>query len=474
MKRASLVSKALVATYGIVEGISRALTLEPLSEDPMTLRLSEGIAINNEGELLPIEGEQLIRLSGIAGTETLTYYIQLQAEESLSDPFVDEEMDNLRSYKFRHFGCRVVVSAERLPRAVEIGRIRLNDRISAVSLCSSTEALEAGLGVIDQRHSPRIRVYNANGLDFSRHFHMKSSVTELRESLLEMEMRYASLKMVSMALGHLNSLELEIAESVLAIGRVRVLLGRLQKSLLGLVEEMRELHTPLKNTDSGFWDILFEQIQSLSEGSNLEDIFSRFQEIRHFNIKIREHILDKRTDEEKAILIQQALKDLRSFRFSFSQTHSFGGSLFKRSLLLDGDDVFQMSQFDGEYRTLKNLRAGYEQAVVESEKGLFVSPGKIYFSLKSIDPTRDGIFFFKIYKRRGRQEFSVLLNGNSIRQEALLPHESVDRFLNIAVQVKSEQLVLGENHLVLDVKNVDLDFGLMALAFYQEMKGGEK
>lgn len=474
LKRSSLVSKTFAITQGIVEGLSDSLQLEILRDDPMTLRLKTGVAINEYGELLPIDEERLIHLSGIAPASTHTYFILLKADESLAAPYVDEELDNMKSFRYRHFDCRVIVSAEKSPGSVELGRVRLNDRVSALSLPSEKEGLEAGLGVLDQRHAERIRVYNSTGLDFSRHFQMKQSLIELREALLEMQTRYSSLTSVSIAIQNLSDLELEVAESVLAIGRLQVVMARTKRSLINLVEEIRELHLPLKGTESSFWEVLFSTLQSISQARGLDQVFEQFQKLSHVNVQIREHILEKRTDEEKKILIQQSILDLREFRFSFSRTHAFGGCLFSRETFMEGEEIFNNSQFDGEYRTLKNLRAGYEQAKIESQKGVFVSPGKLYLNLSSIDPSRNGILFLKLYKRRGRQDFSIVMNGNLLHEESLSPHESVDRFLNLGIQVRSDQLVRGDNHLVIEVSAVDLDFGLMSLAFYQEEKGVEK
>ncbi|TVQ78289.1 MAG: hypothetical protein EA369_07420 [Bradymonadales bacterium] len=473
LKRSALVSRSLLGASGIVEGIMQSLRLKPLADDPLSLKLEPGIAINEFGDLLPIEEERLIRLSDLAGPETQTYFLQLQSDESLEGAFVDEELDQLKSFKFRNISTRLFISAERVEGAVEIARVRLNSSVFALKECREDEAIEAGLGVIDQRHAPRIQLYSARAVDFSRHQQMKQSLQSLKEALYEMKSRYPSLSSIERALQDLSSLELEIAERNLALSRLDLVLIRSQRSLRDLIEELREVHQPLRDMGVDFWERLFSLISDLPGVSLVQEAAVKFQKLSHLDLEIREQILDKRTDEEKRVLIQQALNDLQPFRFSFSNTHALGGSLFRRLIFWDGDEVFQNSSFEGEYRTLKTLRAAYEQSELSTEKGLFVSPGKLHFNLPAMDPEVLSLLFLKIYKRRGRQEFSLSLNASPLKALALRPHESVDRFLNIAVQIRPEQLVKGVNQLVIDVAEVDLDFGLMALAVYQETTGGK-
>lgn len=467
-EKAALISKSVFSTSGIIQGLGSEFNIEVIDAEAMTLKINKGTAINSRGELLQLSEEKLVRLSGLAGPETTTFHIQIAPEETLDSPYTDDGIRELKGFRYRNFGNRIIVSSKLEEPNVELARIKLSNNITRIRLIEAHEPIQAPEGVVDQRHATVVRIFGANTIDFERHQRVRKTINDLRASFYEIETRFESLKNIDRLTDTLESLELEMADNVFSLQRAKLLLNRSERFLGKCLEELRSICDQIGELNEEFWNDVFNTFHQLDAFENLNECILSFQKLQTLNILLNEKILKSRTDQERRVLINQALIDIQRHHFPYAELHSFGGSLFRRSGSWNAEEIEKSADFDGEFKTFKSVQAQYEQADTKLQKGVFLSKGKLFVKLNLLDPSKDLLLLTQIYKRRGAQEFSLSINGGALKNFNLKAKDSINRYLNLGVLIDKASLVAGENILCLEIHNIDLDFGLMGIYAYQE------
>ncbi len=462
-KNSSRMGSLLAGSEGILEGAYEEFQIEVISNDERLIQIGRGAALNSQGELLILEAPALLDLASASPKESALYYIQIRPEEILEAPYQDQDIPEFQGFEYKRYSNKLLISKQMADGAVEIGRIHISKSTSEITLGESLTELEAPEGTIDTRYAKKVRILGAHLWNFEDQFSAQRTVESYRHTLYEIRTYFDRLKTVSSALQSVIFLQSELTEAHLSPSKILFFSGEVRRSLLDLLEELREV----MGAKAPFWNELFESANKIGIARGERNVSDQFRILSEINQLLRDKILNAQTVQDRRILIREALRDLKTLPFSAAGKHSFGGCLFSVGEEFKGDHLFKSASSDAKFVTRKTQSARYSDGTQLTEKGAFYSEGRIHLQLENLKPGLETVVMTRLYKRRGLQEFSFILNGQKIHYEKLTANENVDQFLNIGTVIDGAGITAKQNQLTLDVHKVDLDFGLFGVWVYQ-------
>ncbi len=473
--RNAMLSQFLLGKEGIIDHYAQGLKLSLDKNDPMSLCVSPGAAINFMGQTVVLEEPELVSLRDLVVEENTQFFVQIQPVEALEEPWVDPELQEVQGYQIRRFGARVLVSKQKDPQSIELARIALDPTVDRVELLPADEllkSLKAPKGFLDERYANRILFYTNQLLSFSDYFLVQKTLKDFRGTLVHLKAAFQGLSLVDAVIHQVIFIQAETVERIFPVKKLGFLLGELKGSVLDLFEVLRDQEKNRIGASDQVWANLFEsidQIQSPLKGASL----NQFKTISTLNQLIREHVLKTNSVQEKRVLIKESLIDLRKTSFGHFKKHAFGGVLYRLKNEIKPEHFEDKSSSQTDFQTQKALSAQFGDGESFKGRGYFYSEGKVTFQIEQLEAKQDTIVMLQIYKRRGVKNFSMIFNGEIVQQEKLASSDAIDQILNLGVLVPGESVKPGTNELTIDIQKVDLDFGLFGVWVYQEAGGLE-
>ncbi len=468
-KRDALLAHVLVGQKGIIEDFESAFTINVIDSENMSLQIQPGAAINSNGDLLWVKDPVVLSLREKATGNCELYYLQVTPKEVLENSTNEtQNQEAATEFRYRRFGSEISLSRRLETAAVELGRIYLS--ADAKSLRLSGEELAAtpnNLGVFDVSLAPRISIASRNTMNFRDQRYLTQVLRNFRELLRKIGSQFPKLEKLKEVSQVSIYIEAELSEGIFLKKKLHFLLTELEKSLGDCIEEIRITTQSSHPKLGSFWNDLLQTISHLTGPSNTASL-QEFRQLEEVTVQMSERFLQSTTTEERKVMSQQSIEDVRHIDFAFHARHSFGGTVYSLKSAIIGEALQQSIEAQTHFDTQKAINAKYGNGKAFSGKGRFYSEGKLHLKNLPFSADRNSVLFFQVYKRRAAQDFSVVLNGQVLQQERLSPSEHIDEVINIGVLVNSSLLSVGENQLTIDIHRIDLDFGLLGIWLYQE------
>jgi hypothetical protein len=461
LARQELFAQMFIGTSGVIEGFLDGLKVTLSKETPLTIQVSTGAAIDIRGKLLVLDEPTFLNLKGITVNDDALLFIELIGHEVFSE--TPTGLTALRSV------CRLQATNHLSPGGIEIARVRLSPKTVALNLVSTLTNLETPTDTIDTRFTRRLKITLREYFSFEEHYLIRKSLSDIAACFLQIETLYKDLSQINKFSHVLIVLRSQTAGPNFPRESVSFLLVELSHLLLDILETIRDSHVAEQKPLGDFWSPLFELCEQIKIQASPLTI-APFRSLTSIVQLLREKLLLTSIEKERVTMIREGLLSLREGPFTSFEKHALGGTLFNIVSHWDHNSLKEKSKVETQFDTLKTLSSQYPDGTVFKGTGRFYSEGKITLPLESTLNTGDGILFLQLYKRRGIKEFALSINGQNFHKEILAASDFVDKVLNIGAFIPYEFIRPGLNEIVLDIRRVDFDFGLLGVWFYQSEK----
>lgn len=482
LDRDALLSQLFVGTVGIFDDFLESLRIsidETNVADPLTIRIGTGAAINRDGRILCLDTPHWMSIRGMTIQEDATYILQLLPKEILQHLETDANIPECVAPQTRRLGCTVELGATLRADGVEIARIRFGNSTERLSIATLTEdscdRLVTHKDTVDVRFARRIRTAGRDLAEVADIVQLRAALREFKSALTKVDVALGPTHHGSVLQNVILMIQAELADTVCHPQRLKFLFLEMRGAALTFFEELREGKRHPSMTDASTkskWDIFLESVHETEFRSDLKlaDSIAPFaHRLALLTTWIREHLLHAAIEKERWVLIRDQLSELRHTAFAFHSKHAFGGELFTLAKHFDAEALKREARAEVAFDTQKTFSASYGDGTPFRGVGRFYSEGTLTLPLEGSAWTHasDIVVMLQFYKRRGHSDFSLSWNGQSVLNDTMLPTDSVDQIVHSGCFISGKQVRDGANELRLQLRRVDLDFGIVGIWIYR-------
>jgi hypothetical protein len=464
--RMQLLSQLFVGTPGVIAGYLGGLSVTIQEDVPLTLKVESGVAVNNQGEFIVLDDASLVSLKGITIQEDTLLFLEIVANEIVS------VMDS--GHKITKPIGRIVVTKNRSDSGVEVGRVRISHKSTSIKSVLEETGLDTPPDTLDLRYVNRIQMPSRNTIEFENLYVIRKNLMDLNSAVTQIEWSNEEAKRISEVKYSVLLLRAMVSESSFSRSMATFIMGQLSHSLMDVLEGLREDEKTRGGHTQDFWPETLGLCGLMQEQSAREFNVAYFKTLGLLIKSLRENVLKATIEKERVTLIKDDLDALRKVYFSYLEDHALGGVLFRLENNWDYLTLKDQAKATVQYDTQKSLTSQFPDGTTFRGQGRFYSEGRIVLNVDIADLRGDFLLFLQIYKRRGVKEFQLAINGNTFHKESMGAADLVDKVVNIGCFIPNSFMKVGANELLLDIKRVDFDFGLMGIWMYQSDSPAEQ
>lgn len=387
------------------------------------------------------------------------------------DHTVDPEDASVSGYRTTRIQGEIEIGiGKHVENAIELFRVQMGPGLSSLYDASSDDWELARLGQIDLHSRKRIEPYSSLAAEGEKFWFWRRALLRLENSLFKILKMYLVEDYFQVGV-FVSLLHQEILSRPFQIARAQFLLEEVAARLsLFLDRWMRESGAQLHSSDRE----AILQILPYLEGL-------RKKEFVHTRFKIDELIpaidlLEKYLDSSGGGVdfisrIRSALIEWNNIPYEYFQKMTWAGYLFEKVDHVEPDDEKKVVIRSSEHQ-LRHQSASYLNGDSATLPGVFIAGGEVEasVSVRSID--RPLVLLLRYYIRRNDLTVQYEWNGKWIHSEQFSDADYQNRWVNRALVLPSESLLLGENRLTLKVGDQIRDFGFFGVGAYQGSSNG--